>query len=90
MAIRFQLYRAYADNPRVSSAHPRARESVKAPSDSLAFRHAFRNLLEDAISRACIHVRERFLSLRSNSLNVRNCFVHVTALLQVFLDIMEK
>jgi len=35
MAIRFQLYRAYADDPRASSSHPYTRESVKAPSDSL-------------------------------------------------------
>lgn len=50
MAIRFQLYRAYADDPRASSS-PRTRKSVKASSDSLAFSYAIYERCDLAIVR---------------------------------------
>lgn len=55
MAIRFQLYQAYVDDPLASSSHPHIRESVKALSDSLAlvFRAARFTFYEgDVISKA--------------------------------------
>lgn len=77
MAIRFQLYRAYADDPRASSS-PRTRKSVKASSDSLAFYYAIYERCDLAIVR-----REHFLrvSISAKVAERANLDTHITLLL---------